>query len=460
MPTPRIVIDPGHGGNQALGGSSPLGCRGPAGTLEKDVNLRLAERVAQHLGGNVVLTRTGDTSLSLADRAAVAQRLGADLFISLHANSGPQGTRGAETFVHTSADPRSAALGEALQRRLGRMGVPDRGLKTAQFGVLRPDRHAAHTAACLVEVDFLSDPGGERRLTNAQDIDALGRTLAEGVREHVAAASRNTYGTPLGLFERYRTFGRVVTSDPAARVVPDYSARSTSEAYELFVDWLNRSLRFTVGVDNTMFFPHSGICKLLTTWSDNRRSHGTGFYISANRLLTAGHMVRRPGGVYAVSMEVSPGSTDDRSTFPSFTLSGASNFVPHPSYAPGAASQYDFDMAVVRLSGADEQLPPTGEHFVMEELRLSPASGIIVCGYAAEDQNRNRQHLDVDEIRQLQTETFTYALQTREGTSGSPVFYMDGDTIKVVGVHCAGHDAHENKACRLTDSKIAWVRGI
>jgi hypothetical protein len=45
-----IVIDPGHGGQAVSGNSTPLGCRGPDGTLEKDMTLRLAQRVAHHLG--------------------------------------------------------------------------------------------------------------------------------------------------------------------------------------------------------------------------------------------------------------------------------------------------------------------------------------------------------------------------------------------------------------------------
>ena len=46
-----IVLDPGHGGARDNGRSTERGVRGPAGTLEKDVTMRLARRVARHLGG-------------------------------------------------------------------------------------------------------------------------------------------------------------------------------------------------------------------------------------------------------------------------------------------------------------------------------------------------------------------------------------------------------------------------
>src|SRR5262249_36420445 len=51
------VIDAGHGGQHPLGKSTPLGVRGPSGTLEKDVTLELAHMVAAHLRGRAILTR-------------------------------------------------------------------------------------------------------------------------------------------------------------------------------------------------------------------------------------------------------------------------------------------------------------------------------------------------------------------------------------------------------------------
>ena len=178
------VIDPGHGGHQATGHSTPYGARGPGGTLEKDITLRLAERVAHHLGSGVILTRTGDVNLSLSQRTEVARRYGAGVFLSLHTNQGRGAERGAETYVHPRATPASRELARAIQRSLQRLGGPDGGVKSAELAVLSPAHHAPRTAACLLEVDYLSSADGERRLREPAELDRLGRAIAGAIREH------------------------------------------------------------------------------------------------------------------------------------------------------------------------------------------------------------------------------------------------------------------------------------
>ena len=92
----KIVIDPGHGGRDT-------GTVGPNGLEEKDlvldVSLRLGRLLASRLGADVVFTRTDDTFVPLEDRTAIANREGADLFVSVHANSSPDpDARGTETY--------------------------------------------------------------------------------------------------------------------------------------------------------------------------------------------------------------------------------------------------------------------------------------------------------------------------------------------------------------------------
>lgn len=80
-----IVVDAGHGGKDP-------GCIGKGGTREKDVVLSVARKLKKQLDANgfqTHLTRAGDTYLKLAERAAIAERKKADLFISLHANANP-----------------------------------------------------------------------------------------------------------------------------------------------------------------------------------------------------------------------------------------------------------------------------------------------------------------------------------------------------------------------------------
>ena len=75
---PLIVIDPGHGGTAALGGSSPLGVRGRRGTLEKEVTFQVAKRLARRLGERAVLTRRADVNLSLAPDVTVLSQARGD----------------------------------------------------------------------------------------------------------------------------------------------------------------------------------------------------------------------------------------------------------------------------------------------------------------------------------------------------------------------------------------------
>lgn len=187
QPSEICVIDPGHGGDVDAGRSTPHGARGPGGALEKHVTLRLAERVAHHLGRGARLTRDGDINLPLAERVAVARRAGARVFVSLHVNAEPG--RGAEAFVHPRAGAASRALARSLHRALARFGGGPGGVRTAELAVLSPEHHAPATAACLLELDGLARPELERRLTDPAELDRLGRAIAGAIAAHHGAAT-------------------------------------------------------------------------------------------------------------------------------------------------------------------------------------------------------------------------------------------------------------------------------
>lgn len=116
-----IILDPGHGG------------RDPGtmhnGVVERDVNLDVAQRlskVLEKLGYEVFLTRSGNTSISLANRVRFGRRSKGDLFVSIHVNSAPNtASSGMETYIldfaHTSSASRLAMVENADSGRLGDM---------------------------------------------------------------------------------------------------------------------------------------------------------------------------------------------------------------------------------------------------------------------------------------------------------------------------------------------------
>ncbi|MHB8709323.1 MAG: N-acetylmuramoyl-L-alanine amidase, partial [Desulfuromonadales bacterium] len=105
----RIVVDAGHGGKDP-------GAVGPSGLREKDITLALAKKIAvrlrESLGCDVVLTRDRDVFLPLEERTAIANKVGADLFISVHANAATNRQAfGIETYyLNFSKNDKAAAV--------------------------------------------------------------------------------------------------------------------------------------------------------------------------------------------------------------------------------------------------------------------------------------------------------------------------------------------------------------
>ncbi|NLC51368.1 MAG: N-acetylmuramoyl-L-alanine amidase [Firmicutes bacterium] len=148
-----LVIDPGHGGKDPGAVSNNL--------KEKNLNLLLAQLVADKLSAydlKIILTREADTTLGLAERVKIANRSGADFFLSLHVNAGAG--EGFESFIHTSCSAQSQAsayqscLHRQIMAGLAKHKIRDRGKKRANFYVLRKTK----MPALLLENLFLDHP--------------------------------------------------------------------------------------------------------------------------------------------------------------------------------------------------------------------------------------------------------------------------------------------------------------
>ncbi|MFO1435660.1 MAG: N-acetylmuramoyl-L-alanine amidase [Gammaproteobacteria bacterium] len=113
-----VVLDPGHGGTEKVGGSSPNNATGPCGLQEKTVTLAVALAARDALQGEgvtVLLTRDRDVNLGLAARATVAKRAQAAAFVSIHFNGWTDPTvQGTEVYHDTHATPASRTLAKML----------------------------------------------------------------------------------------------------------------------------------------------------------------------------------------------------------------------------------------------------------------------------------------------------------------------------------------------------------
>jgi N-acetylmuramoyl-L-alanine amidase len=219
----HVVIDAGHGGKDP-------GAIGPSGVMEKDVVLDIARRLRalmqQERQWRVTLTRDTDIFIPLDERTAIANSKGADLFVSIHANSAERPeAQGIETYFldlandeqsmrvaarenattlskvsdlqrilrdlqMTSKRNESSLLAGAVQQALvqapngGRNGR-DLGVKHAPFLVLM----GAEMPSILVETGFVSNPGEERKLADPKYRAQAARAIFDGIKEYFAAAN-------------------------------------------------------------------------------------------------------------------------------------------------------------------------------------------------------------------------------------------------------------------------------
>lgn len=181
---PRVVIDPGHGGIDS-------GARGAV--MEKKIVLAVGLRVRELLqaaGVDVVMTRDRDTQLStvkatdLNMRAALANNVGAQLYVSIHANAMPaQGILrgyGIETWWNPN-HPLSKKFAGILQRNtIQATAAYDFGLKNYQsLAVLRGSR----MPAALIEIGYITHPVDVTNLQDANYLERVAVGIASGIRE-------------------------------------------------------------------------------------------------------------------------------------------------------------------------------------------------------------------------------------------------------------------------------------
>lgn len=169
-----IGVDAGHGGSEP-------GSVSPSGLKEKDLNLDIAQRLATALraaGAKVFMIRDSDVKVDFRDRPEIANEEKVEVLVSIHCNSFTDASkRGTEVYYFRDGHG-GQELAQALHKTLvSSLGLPDRGLKTADYNVIR---HTKMPAA-LIEVAYLSNPVEEKLLADPVFREKAAQAIAEGI---------------------------------------------------------------------------------------------------------------------------------------------------------------------------------------------------------------------------------------------------------------------------------------
>lgn len=187
-----IIVDAGHGGKDA--GAASVRNK----YEEKELTLSTAfliRQCLQRLGYKTIMTRSQDVYVPLSTRAEMANSYGADLFVSIHYNySSNNEAKGVEVYYYkegknppSSRIVQSKTLGvNVLRRLISQTGAESRGLKQANFAVVRETR----MPAILVEAGFLSNPQERARVGDPQYQRLIAWGIAHGVDQYLEAKRR------------------------------------------------------------------------------------------------------------------------------------------------------------------------------------------------------------------------------------------------------------------------------
>jgi N-acetylmuramoyl-L-alanine amidase len=221
-----ICLDPGHGGKDT--GNHTFWHSEKTYTLALALELR---DQLQKAGFNIILTRSKDTYVELSDRPALANRRGADLFVSLHFNATPTGkddVEGPQTYCITPVgasstdaqgeganfgataanrcENKSLLLAYQMQKSLVQsLRVPDRGVRRARYAVLRD----AMMPAILIEGGYMTHPVERKKIYDA----AYRRQMAQAMVKGILAYQRLVSPPPPSTWP---TTNRPVVKNPPA----------------------------------------------------------------------------------------------------------------------------------------------------------------------------------------------------------------------------------------------------
>lgn len=164
----RIILDAGHGGTD----SGAIGVK----FLEKDYNLKIVNLLKEKLEQyecDVFTTRDSDTHISLMNRCNISNSKNCDVFISIHCNSYKNAdANGFESFSYNGDSELQKNIHKSV---LNRVSIKDRGVKKANFYVLRN----TNAKAVLLELGFISNINDTQILEN--NVDSFVNGILDGI---------------------------------------------------------------------------------------------------------------------------------------------------------------------------------------------------------------------------------------------------------------------------------------
>ncbi len=185
----KVIVDAGHGGSDS--GATGNGLR------EKDLTLKIAQKINQNLLNNYVvqtkMTRTSDVYISLNQRTNMANSWGANLFLSVHINAA--GGSGYEDYIHdknaTSEDIKvQNEVNKEISKVLEEYGKNNRGKKKANFHVLRESK----MASILLEILFIDNESDAALLKNEEFLNDISEAISTGVANALALPEKGNVG--------------------------------------------------------------------------------------------------------------------------------------------------------------------------------------------------------------------------------------------------------------------------
>ena len=167
----KLCFDYGHGGNDP--GAS---CHGRKESMDVlNLGRAVAAEVRRH-GVEVNEIRTTDSTVSLEQRSAFENKQHYDYFISFHRNaSSPEKAQGVETYTYLNPSPKSKSLAGRIENALVKLGFANRGVKQANYYVLRKTK----APAVLVEMGFIDNTNDNRLFDSKKNeiIQALAKAI-------------------------------------------------------------------------------------------------------------------------------------------------------------------------------------------------------------------------------------------------------------------------------------------